>query len=142
MSWVKTYSKTYQGIKKEDVWKMWADINNYTQWHHDLDYCKLEGTFSVGNHFTLKPKGAPAVKIKIIKLIENEIFIDCTKFPGARMYDIHQIEETPNGICITSTVEVKGLLSFLWVKLVAKKVASAVPTEMDSLVNLVRKNNA
>ena len=70
----------------------------------------------------LKPKGAPAVKIDIIELIENKRFTDCTKFWGAKMYDIHELEETKEGLRITSTVKVTGWLSYLWVMLVAKHV--------------------
>lgn len=140
--WVKTYSKVYEGIHKEDIWRLWADINHYLQWHDDLDYCKLDGEFRVGNHFMLKPKGAPAVKVDIIELIENKKFIDCTSFFGAKMYDIHEVEETKEGLCITNTLKVTGWLSYLWVQLVAKNVANAVPKEMEALVNLARKMHA
>ena len=71
--WTKTHSKVYQGIRKEDIWRLWADVNNYTKWHDDLDYCKLEGEFAVGNHFMLKPKGAPTFKINIIELKKSII---------------------------------------------------------------------
>ena len=39
--WIKSYSKVYQNIKKEDVWQIWSDVDHYTQWHDDLDYCQL-----------------------------------------------------------------------------------------------------
>jgi len=37
----------------------------------------------------LKPKGAPAVKIKLTEINEMQNFTDCTKFFGAKMYDTH-----------------------------------------------------
>jgi hypothetical protein len=137
--WSKTYSKVFSGIRKEEVFRIWADINHYTDWHDDLDYCKLEGEFALGNHFLLKPKGAPEFKVKIIELIENQKFVDCTNFIGAKMVDIHEIEETPNGLRISNTIKVTGILSFLWVFLVAKNVAESAPKETEALVNLVRK---
>lgn len=136
--WIKSHSQVYSGIKKQQVWQLWADINHYTRWHHDLDYCRLVGDFVVGNHFMLKPQGAPEVKVFITELIENRKFTDCTHFFGAKMYDIHEIEETPDGLRITNTLKVTGWLSLLWVKLVASKVAAAVPQEMASLVKLAR----
>ena len=111
--WTQAYSKVYQGIKKETVWKLWADVNHYTKWHAGLDYCKLESDFSVGNHFMLKPKGAPAVKVVITELLENKRFVDCTSFLGAKMYDIHEIEELNDGVKISNTIQVIGLLSFV-----------------------------
>ncbi len=136
--WIKSYSKVYQSIKKEDIWCLWADVNNYLKWHDDLDYCKLEGEFAVGNYFMLKPKGAPAFKVEITELIENRKFTDCTRFFGAKMYDIHELAETEEGLRITNTLKVTGWLSFLWVHLVARNVADAVPKEMEALVNLAR----
>src|SRR5580700_6780704 len=112
--WVKTYSKIFSGIRKEEVWRIWADINHYTEWQDDLDYCKLEGELMVGNYFLLKPKGAPEFKVEIIELIENKKFVDCTSFFGAKMYDIAEIEETSDGLRISKTVKVTGILSFLW----------------------------
>lgn len=140
--WIKSYSQIYQGIKKEEVWRIWADVDHYLQWHGDLDYCKLYGKFAVGSYFMLKPKGVPAVKVNITELIENSRFVDCTHFFGAKMYDIHELEETPNGLLIKNTLKVTGLLSFVWVPLVAKKVAEAVPREMEALVQLARSRHA
>jgi len=139
--WFKTHSKIYNNIRKEEVWQLWADVNNYLRWHDDLDYCKLDGQFVVGNHFMLKPKGAPAVKVEIIELVQYKKFVDCTKFWGAKMYDIHELEETNEGLRITNTIKVTGFLSFLWVQLVAKKVAHSAPKEMEALVNLARKGH-
>jgi len=136
--WTQTHSKIYQGIKKEDIWHLWTDVNNWTAWHDDLDYCKMEGEFRVGNHFRLKPKSAPAVKIELVEIIEGQKFTDCTKFFGAKMYDTHALEETKEGLCLTNTLVVTGLLKLLWIKLVAQNVADTVPQEMDALVNLAR----
>jgi len=49
--WIKSFNKIYRDAKKEDIWNAWADVNNYIKWHNDLDYCKLEGSFTVGNGF-------------------------------------------------------------------------------------------
>jgi hypothetical protein len=135
------HSKVYQDIKKEDIWRIWTDVNNWPAWHGDLDYCKMDGSFIVGNHFKLKPKGAPAVKIELLEIEEGRKFTDCTKFFGAKMYDTHALEETTNGLRLTNTLVVTGPLKFLWIKLVAQNVADTVLQEMDALVNLARGKN-
>jgi hypothetical protein len=136
--WIKSYSKIFQGVKKEAVWRIWAEVDRYPQWHDDLDYCKLHGKFAVGSYFMLKPKGAPMFKVEITEIMENTKFVDCTRFWGAKMFDIHELEETSNGLLIKNTIKVTGLLSYLWVGLVAKKVASSAPREMESTVKLAR----
>lgn len=140
--WIKSYSRIYQDVKKEDVWQIWSDVDHYLRWHDDLDYCRLHGEFAVGSYFMLKPKGAPAVKVEIIELIENKKFIDCTRFFGARMFDIHELEATEDGLQIKNTIKVTGWLSFFWVQLIAKKVAASAPKETDSLVKLLRVHYA
>lgn len=137
--WTREHSKFYPNVSPEVIWKIWVDINNWPSWHGDLDYCKLDGDFKVGNHFMLKPKGAPAVKIMLTEINEMQNFTDCTKFFGAKMYDTHSMEVKDNGVLLSNKLVVTGLLKWLWIKLVAKHVADTVSDEMDSLVNLARK---
>ena len=134
--WKRTYSKTFQGINKEDIWSLWTDVNNWPKWHGDLDYCKMDGAFEVGNFFMLKPKGVKAVKIYLTEIEEGHSFTDCTTFCGAKMYDTHMIEENQDGLKLTNTLVVTGPLKWLWIKLVAQNVADTVPQEMEALVNL------
>jgi hypothetical protein len=137
--WLKTHSKIYSDVKKEQVWQVWKDVNNYINWHDDLDLCELEGDFAVGNYFRLKPKGGPTFKVYITELVKNKRFVDCTYFFGAKMYDIHELEDTSEGLKITSTIKVTGILSFMWTQLVAKNVAQSAPKEMEETVKLAKE---
>lgn len=139
--WEKSYSKLYHDVESQEVWSLWIDVNNWPKWHGDLDYCKLEGLFEVGNYFLLKPKGVPAVKIILTEIEEGRQFTDCTTFFGAKMYDTHLIEETKEGLRLTNKLVVTGPLKWLWIKLVAQKVANSVPDEMDALVKLAKASH-
>lgn len=138
--WKRIYSKTFKNIKREDIWNIWTDINNWPLWHGDLDYCKLEGKFEVGSHFFLKPKEMKkTVKILITEINPGYSFTDCTNFFGAKMYDTHAMEETEEGIKITNTLIVTGPLKWLWVLLVAREVADSIEEETASLIKLASK---
>ena len=50
--WCKIHSKFYPNVSAKKIWDIWIDVNHWTSWHSDLDYCKLEGDFVVGNYFT------------------------------------------------------------------------------------------
>lgn len=132
--WTKTYSKTYAGVTKEAIWRLWTDVSCWPEWHDDLEYCSMEGPFEEGNYFMLKPKGMKAVKIVLTQVTPGKQFTDCTTFFGAQMSDTHYMEETQDGIKITNTIVVKGPLGWLWIKLVAQHVANSIPEEMDALV--------
>ncbi len=139
--WTKIYSKTFQGIKRQDIWRIWTDVNNWPLWHTDLDYCKLEGEFAVDNHFMLKPKGINPVKIVLTEINEGYNFTDCTSFFGAKMYDTHSAEDTKGGLKLTNKLVVTGPLKWLWIKLVAQNVANSVPEEIENLVKLAREEH-
>lgn len=66
--WTKSCSKTFKNVSKEKIWKLWSDVDNWTNWHDDLDYTKLHGPFETGSYFILKPKGGPKVKIRLVEV--------------------------------------------------------------------------
>lgn len=138
--WVKSYSKVYPGIAKEDIWRLWADVKNWPRWDKGLEYCQISKGFSFAqdHHFILKPVGGPKVKIVLSEVMPNYKFTDYCKFFGATMCDAHELEETTDGLRITNMITVTGPLSFLWTKLVAKNIANAIPEQTDALVNFAR----
>lgn len=137
--WTKSHTVVTKEATKEQMWKLFANVNNWHTWDEGIEYAKLEGNFEKGNHFILRPKGGPNVKVQLLETVENNRFLDVTKFPLARMYDDHLFVETANGLEITNTITVKGLLGFLWVKLVAKKIADALPADMQTQIKTAAK---
>lgn len=139
--WVKSYSKIYQGVKKEDIWLLWADVKNWPKWDKELEYCKIEDAFEKGKQFILKPMGGPKIKITLSEVVPNKKFTNYCHFFGAKMLFYHELHETSDGIQITYTITVTGLFNFIWVKLVAKNLVNSLPQHMDSLVNLAKANH-
>ena len=137
--WTRSYSIVTKEVTKEQMWKLFADVNNWHTWDKGIEFAKIDGKFEKGNHFLLRPKGGPNVKVELLETIENNRFLDVTKFPLAQMYDNHLFEETSNGLKITNTITMKGLLGFLWVKIVAQKIADALPTDMQEQIEAASK---
>ena len=138
--WVRSYSKVYQGVTKQEAWNAFSDVNHWADWHSDLDYCKMEGAFVVGNFFKLKPRGGPEFKVTLTEVVEGKKFTDCTRFFGAKMFDSHEFEETSEGLRLTHTLKVTGILQWLWIKLVAKNVADSAPSESQGLIDYCLRN--
>ena len=136
--WKKVYSTITEDATQQQMWRLWSDPNT---WHlHDkaIEYAKLQGKFEKGNSVILKVKGGPKVKMDLIEVIENKTYTDVTHFFLAKMWDEHMIEETPHGLKITNTLWVTGLLSFLWIKLVAGNIAKTMPTDIDDQIKRAR----
>lgn len=137
--WTKSYSIVTKEVTKEQMWKLFADVNNWHTWDQGIEFAKLEGKFEKGNFFTLRPKGGPNVKVELLETIENQMFLDVTKFPLAKMYDKHTFEETPQGLKITNTITVKGVLYFLWRKLVAQNIVDNLPHDVQQQIMAAKK---
>ena len=134
--WTRTHSIVTKAVTKEQMWKLFADVNNWQTWDEGIEFAKLEGKFEKGNHFLLRPKGGPNVKVELLETVENKKFLDVTKFPLAKMYDEHLFEETGEGLRVTNTITVSGILGFFWVKIVAKKIADALPSDMQHQIKV------
>lgn len=137
--WSKTYSKQVTGVRAEDVWRVWTDVNQWHTWKPNIEYAKLDGDFKVGNTFELKPKGGPAVSIEIIKTEPGHQFTDLTRFPGARMFGSHEFIAHGNELEIRTTMSIEGFLSFLWRKIVAENVANGMAEQTEALIERARK---
>ncbi len=138
--WRESYSKVFHDVKPESIWRVWIDINNWHVWNPGIEFCQFEKPFAVGNYFTLKPVGAPAVKIQLVEVLENHKFTDCTSLFGAKMYGEHELSVENEGIRLTTTMIITGRLGFLWRKFLGEKIAAKVPEQTEALVALARKN--
>jgi hypothetical protein len=134
--WSKSYSIVTKDATKEQLWKLITDINRWHTWDSTVERAELLGEFKAGTYFLLKPKGAPQVKIKLIAVEENRKFVDMTSFPLAKMYGEHTYEDTPDGLKVTVTMKVEGLLSFLWIKLVAQDIVNHLPEDLAQQVKV------
>ena len=137
--WKRTYSTVTKEITGQQLWKLFADVNNWHTWDKGIEFARLEGRFEKGNFFMLRPKGGPTVKIELIETIINRKFTDVTRFPLAKMTDEHLFEETKDGLRITNTIFVEGILSFLWIRLVANKIVQSLPEDIRTQIKAASK---
>jgi len=137
--WTKSHSIVTEEVTKEQMWKLFADVNNWHTWDEGIEFAKMDGKFEKGNFFTLRPKGGPNVKVELLETVENKSFLDVTKFPLAKMFDNHTFEETPQGLKITNTISVTGVLGFLWRKIVAQKIVDSLPNDMQTQIKSASK---
>lgn len=132
--WTGSHSIVTNEVTKEQMWKLFADVNNWPNWDKGVEFASMDGKFEKGNYFMFQPKGGPKIKIEIIEATENKSFTDLTRFPLARMYGEHTFEETPNGLKLTTTMKVVGVLGFLWRKIVAQKIVDTLPEDMQQQI--------
>lgn len=137
-----TYSYTTTEVTKEKLWRLTTNINAWKDWDTTVENSRLEGEFVAGNTFTLKPRNAPQVTIRLAEVRAPQYFKDETKFPLATMTGEHWYEETPHGLKITITMTMTGLLSWLWNKLVMKDIVAHLPEDVAGQIAAAKKVSA
>ncbi len=137
-TWEQTHKMTIQDLKKEDIWRVLENVAEWNTWDKELEFAQLHGPFASGTQFTLRPKGGPKVKIQLYKVEPNKGFTDLTQFPLAKMYGIHEMQETTNGLEFTHTIRIEGPLAFLWRKLVGQGIADGLETQAHAMVKRAR----
>lgn len=83
-------------------------------------------------------KNKKTVKIKIHEIVKDKKFVDLTVFPFAKMYGEHEIVEKNGALVLVYTIKISGLLSNLWKRLVAQKVADKLQDDMESFIKLAQ----
>jgi len=137
--WTKSHSITTKEATKEQMWKLFTDINNWHVWNNEIEFAKLDGKFEAGNHYIIQPKNGRIVKVELLEVVDNKHCLELGAFPLAKMYYDHILEETSSGLKITSTITMKGLLSFLWIQLVVRKIAATMPAHVHEQIKVASK---
>ena len=135
----KTFSTITTACTKEQIWKLMSNVNDWNKWDNSVEHSELQGDFKTGSVFLLKPKGGPKVRIKLVEVKPPAYFKDQTMFPLAKMNGEHWYEDTPQGLKITVTMTITGLLSGLWYKLVMKDIVQRLPEEIKSQIAEAKK---
>ncbi len=138
--WQQSYSTTVKGLKPTQIWKIWADVSNRHLWDDDIEWAKADGPFENGTKIAMKPKGWPkVVNMEIVVSVLNQAFTDRTTFFGAILDGIHTMEETSEGLKLTTTIKVTGPLGFLWRKIVAEDIVKTLPHQSALLIEAAKQ---
>jgi hypothetical protein len=138
MNYRKSYSKSATGVTPQQIWTVWSDIDKRSIWDDDTEWAKIEGEFKTGNSFIFKVKGGPKLKMHITECTPNKSFTDCFKLPLARLYGVHQIEENPEKMILTTTMIMKGPFRWLWQKLLGNKIVATLPHQTELLIKFAK----
>jgi hypothetical protein len=130
----KTFTLTTTEATQEQIWNVISNVNQWSTWDAGVEFAELQGKFESNSSFLLRPKGGPKIKIKLVEVKEKTYFKDMTTFPLAKMYGEHWYEETPQGLKITVTMTITGILSALWYKIVMKDIVARLDEDQKALI--------
>jgi hypothetical protein len=83
--WSRIYSRTVEGLSREEIYAVWSDIDRWPEWLDDVERTRLEGPFAKGVFFAFKPKGGPKLRLEVTEATHGKSFTDVTRFPLAHV---------------------------------------------------------
>ncbi len=125
---------------RKQIWNLWSDVKNWKQWDSEIVFSDLKGEFKVGNFGILKPKKGPKSKFKLASVNELSEFTTRSFLPFAEMDFIHEINEKDGELFITHGIEIRGLLSFFYSRVIGENLIKELPQAMNKLSKLAENN--
>jgi uncharacterized protein YndB with AHSA1/START domain len=93
----------------EAVYRLWADVLNWSDWNADIVAIELDGPFAAGSTITMTPAGQDPVHLEIAEVEEGRQFVDEARFNGLLFRTVHRAEPlAEGGTRVTYRMEITG----------------------------------
>ncbi|MCC8153535.1 MAG: SRPBCC family protein [Tannerellaceae bacterium] len=123
----------------QQIWTVWMDVSNWSRWDADIVKSVLSGAFETGAKGIIKPKSGPKTKFCMIECTAGRSFTNRTVSPLCRVDFIHEVTPVSDGTIVTHTIEITGLLSPLFVRIIGKPQEKNLPLAVDSLIKIAKE---
>ena len=93
---------------KEQVWKIWSEVNNWNKWDEEVIRSSLNGEFKKGTKGILIPTNGPKSNFIIHSATYPIEFTTRASLPLSKMNFTHEISKQNGKTIITHGVEISG----------------------------------
>jgi len=106
--WANEYSAETSATP-EEVWRLWADVENWPEWNDDIERIELIGAVAAGGMILMTPIGDEPVELNIAEAVEPELFVDEAHMGEIVVRTIHRVRRIdPERARITYRMEITG----------------------------------
>jgi hypothetical protein len=74
------------------IWSIFRDVPGWTTWNAGIEHIEIDGPFSTGTWFTMKPPGQDPLRSRLVEVRENACFVDETCVGDLAITVAHRIE--------------------------------------------------
>jgi hypothetical protein len=74
------------------IWGIFRDVPGWRTWNAGIEHIDIDGPFSTGTWFTMKPPGEDPLRSRLVEVRENECFVDETRIGDLAITVAHRIE--------------------------------------------------
>ena len=123
----------------ETIWSIFCDVPGWKTWNAGIEQIDIDGPFTTGTWFTMKPPGEEALRSQLIEVRENACFVDETRVGDLVIKVAHRIERLgPTRTRIVYAVDASGPQA----SEIGPAVASDFPDVLASLAKLAETRSA
>jgi Polyketide cyclase / dehydrase and lipid transport len=91
------------------IWSIFRDVPGWKSWNAGIEHIDIDGPFSTGTWFTMKPPGEDPLRSRLVEVRENECFVDETRIGYLAITVAHRIQSLGAGRTrIAYAVEARG----------------------------------
>ena len=123
----------------ETIWSIFRDVPAWKNWNAGIEQIEIDGPFTAGTWFTMKPPGEEALRSQLIDVRENVHFVDETRVGDLTIKVAHRIEPVgPARTRVVYAVDARGPQA----SEIGPAVASDFPEVLASLAKLAETKSA
>ena len=123
----------------DTIWSIFRNVPGWKVWNAGIEQIDIDGPFSTGTWFTMKPPGQDPLRSRLVEVRENECFVDETCIGDLAVIVAHRIESIGAGRTrIAYAVEASGPEAAE----IGPAVASDFPEVLASLAKLAEARQA
>ena len=74
------------------IWSIFCDVPGWKNWNAGIEQIAIDGPFTAGTWFTMKPPGEEALRSQLVDVRENVCFVDETRVGDLAIKVAHRIE--------------------------------------------------
>jgi hypothetical protein len=125
--------------KKEQLWKLWADVAHWNTWDSTVKSSELYGDFTVGTKGVVKLAVGPKSKFVITDCNPFESFTNRSFLPLCKVDFTLTLVETQKGVLVTYRQVMTGFLTFFFSAVMGKAMTKGLTKGIEDLITNAEK---
>jgi|SRR5947207_11323839 len=121
----------------EAIWRLFADVDGWRAWNADIEKVAIDGPFAVGSEIEMTPAGQDPVRLRLVEVVEDEVFVDEADLGDVVVRTAHRLERLDGGgTRVTYRMEITGPAADEMGPQVGPAITADFPETMAALVAL------
>lgn len=120
----------------EQIWKVWADVENWKKWDPEIEIARIDGPFRTGTTGSTQFKGTPLFKTLLTKVDPLKCVVQEAYLTFAKVVSYQTMRHAAGITRVTFRVEVRGPLSLFYACLLNRFIKKKIPLEMEEMLKL------